>query len=291
MKNLSWKIGDVEVFQIFELEAGPIIEYVVGKATPESIKKMPWLIPSFANKNGRLKAYVQSFLIKSGGENILIDTCNGNHKDRRDLPAWGHLRTGFLKRLFDCTGLSPKEINAVVCTHMHMDHVGWNTVLKKGLWTPTFPNATYLFPRAGYERLKHSLSGELGDNKRAFKDSIQPIVKAGLAKFVGTHYKIDANISLFSTPGHTPGHMSVFIKSKKRQAIIPGDLIHHPCQLAHPEWGIELETAPALTTKTRQKLLRRLENSNTLLIGSHFSGPVAGYVRRKDGERIFTTRA
>lgn len=138
MTSLKWKIGEVEIFQIIELEAGKLIQSIIKKATAENIQNIGWLSPYFADEAGGLKALVQSFLVRSNNKNILIDTCNGNDKVRTDVPEWANLQTNFLKKL-TAVGVAETNIDVVACTHLHMDHIGWNTKLKGGIWVPTFP--------------------------------------------------------------------------------------------------------------------------------------------------------
>jgi len=280
MTGLAWKIGEVEILQIIELEeAGKLIQSTIREATPENIKKIGWLYPHFADKEGNFKSLVQSFLIRSEGKNILIDTCNGNGKNRPTMPEWGNLQTDYLKRLRNL-GVNESEINVIACTHLHFDHVGWNTKLKDGLWIPTFPNAKYLFSKKEYDYWVKKPEKEVDDDKFAFDDSVAPIVKAELAKLVDNNYKIDKNLRLMPTPGHTPDHVSVWIESNGQKALISGDFLHHPCQLVHPEWTMDTDTLSDIALKIRQKMLNQLVYADILLIGSHFSNPVAGYIKK-----------
>ncbi len=263
MEIKKYQIGDVEISQISEIDAGEIIQGGLKDATPGAIKKIKWLSPDFADENGKLKATVNCFLIKSNGKNILIDTCNGNNKKRTDLPVWGNLKTDFLDNL--------PEIDIVCCTHLHFDHVGWNTKLVDGGWQPTFPNAKYLFVKEEYESWKTKPQEEIADDRAGFIDSVEPVVKAGLAKFIPKNYQIDENITLFPTPGHTPHHVSVIVKSKGQTAIISGDVLHHPCQINHPEWAAVADRYPELAIKTRKEFIKKVRNENALLLGSHFT--------------------
>lgn len=286
MENLKWKIGDVEIYQIVEIEASKIIQEVIKDMSVEAIQSIEWLHPNFADKNGNLKALVQCFLIKSGDKLILIDSCNGNHKQRTDVPEWGNLQTDFLKKLRSL-GITEGDINIVACTHLHFDHVGWNTKLENDIWVPTFPNAKYIFVKDEYEYWSQKPEKEIHDDKQAFEDSVLPIVKAGQAELVDEHYEIDRYIKFIPTPGHTPHHVSVLIESQKQRAIISGDFLHHPCQIANPQWGSYADTLPEKATITRQKMLDDIADTDTLLIGSHFAFPVAGYViRTEDGYKI-----
>lgn len=284
MENLKWTIGEVEVFQIVELEAGELIQSIIKNASPENIKKIAWLCPLFADKSGKLKALVQAFLIKSDGNNILIDTCNGNDKTRTDVPQWGHLQTNFPKQLEEL-GATADRVDIVACTHLHMDHVGWNTRLEGGTWVPTFPNASYLFAQQEYDYWVQKPAKEIADDKAAFDDSVSPIVQSRLAKLVKTDHKIDRHVSLIPTPGHTPAHVSILIESQNERAIISGDFLHHPCQIAEPSWSTDSDTIPEDAMKTRVRLLEEIADTATVLIGSHFANPVAGRVARA-GDRL-----
>lgn len=284
---MNWTIGEIEIFQIVELkEAGKLIQSTIRKATPANIRKTNWLFPHFADEEGNLKAYVQSFLIKSGGKNILIDTCCGNGKNRPGAPDWSNLKTSYLDRLHE-TNVGEEDIDIVLCTHIHFDHVGWNIKLEGGKWIPTFPNAKYLFAKEEYKYWEQKPEKEMEDDKLSFDDSVSPIIKDGLAHFVESNHKIDQNISLVSTPGHTPGHVSVLIESQDKKAIISGDFLHHPCQIANPQWTMDADTLPEVAFKTRKKMLNEIADSQTLLIGSHFANPVAGWVINVKDSFIF----
>lgn len=286
MQTSKWTIGEVEIYQIIELEIGPIIQSLLKEATPEKIKTLDWLIPNFADQDGNLKALVQSFLIRSNGKNILIDTCIGNGKVRTDLPEWGNLQTNFLNKL-EATGIKVSEIDTVACTHMHFDHVGWNTRFINDKWMPTFANAKYLFAKEEYNYWINKPTRELSDDHAGFSDSVIPIMEADLAQLVDNNYRIDSNVSLIPTPGHTPGHVSILIESKGKSALISGDFLYHPCQIAFPDWSTEADTDQALTVETRYKILSQLAENNTLLIGSHFSEPVIGQVKKEDQKFVF----
>ena len=284
--NLKWIIGEVEIVQVVEMEDNELFSTFIPEAKPEKVLGIEWLRPHFMDESGKLKALVQSFIIKSNGKNILIDTCNGNGKERPNMPTWGNLQTGFLKKIKD-VGINSESIDIVVCTHLHFDHVGWNTKLENRKWVPTFPNATYLLSKEEYEYWIKKPEKEMVDDFNGIDDSVTPIVKAGLAKFVADDYRIDENVRFIPTPGHTPHHISVVIESQGVKAIISGDVMHHPCQIAHQEWTTLADTYPDQTIETRKKFLNEIKNTDTLLIGSHFSNPVAGKVVQVGNEYIF----
>ncbi len=286
MKNLKWAVGKVEIYQIMEMEDSELFSTFIPEAKPEKIQKIDWLKPYFADENGKLKALVQSFVIKSNGKNILIDTCNGNGKLRPNMPTWSNLNIDYLKR-FTKNNIPVEKINYVACTHLHFDHVGWNTKLEKGKFVPTFPNAKYLFSKEEYKYWIKKPEKEMIDDFNGIDDSVIPIVEAGLAKFIPDNYRIDENVSFIPTPGHTPHHISVVISSEGEKAIISGDVMHHPCQIAHPEWTTLADTYPDQTIATRKKFLNEVKNTATLIIGSHFANPVAGRIISSNGGYIF----
>jgi glyoxylase-like metal-dependent hydrolase (beta-lactamase superfamily II) len=285
MKGLQWTIGEVEIFQIVEMEGGSLIQSIIPKATTKRIIEIPWLIPHFADKKGNLKALVQSFLIRSNGKNILIDTCNGNGKNRPETSEWSNLKTNFLRKLSEF-GISETEIDVVACTHLHFDHIGWNTKLEEGKWAPTFPDAKYLFTKEEYDYWASKPDKEIVDDNNAFSDSVTPIMEAGLAKLVESDYRLDDHIRFISTPGHTPAHVSVVIESGNKQAIVSGDVFHHPCQIAHPEW-MSFDTDPKKALSTRKKFLDDVVDMDTMVLGSHFANPVAGRVKREGKKFVF----
>lgn len=282
-------MGEVEIIQLVEMEENELFAEFIPEAKPEAIKKIKWLRPDFATNEGKLKALVQSFLIKSGGRNILIDTCNGNGKERPNVPAWGNLQTDYLKRLGE-TGVALDEINYVACTHLHFDHVGWNTMFGDERWVPTFPQAKYLFSKAEYDYWIKKPEKEMIDDFNGIDDSVTPIVEAGLAQFIPDKFRVDENVRFVPTPGHTPHHISVVIESKGHKAIITGDVMHHPCQIAHPEWTTLADTYPDQTIKTRQDFLKEHADTATLIIGSHFANPVAGKMVTLGDQLVFEVR-
>jgi len=180
--------------------------------------------------------------VKTPGLNIVVDTCVGNDKPRRLVPFLDELQTAFLAKL-EAAGCRREQVDVVLCTHLHVDHVGWNTMLLDGAWVPTFPNARYLIGRAEYEHWR-SVVDEIDRSgatdpmqdfeRQTFADSVQPIVDAGLVELVEADHRICPEVSLRSTPGHTPGHVSVDIESAGRRGLITGDFVHHPCQITHP---------------------------------------------------------
>ena len=275
---LKWKIGNVTVTRVVEMEMpvpydGPV--KFLKEAEPSALKTMPWLYPHFVTEDGALKLSFHALLVEAPGIKLVVDTCIGNDKPRRELNMQP-LQTDFLKQ---CTaaGFGRNEVTAVVCTHLHVDHVGWNTMLENGRWVPTFPKARYLIGKKEYA---HWLSVDEPTNKEILADSVTPIFEAGLAETVEMTHRISPEIRLMPTTGHTPGHVSVVIESQGKTAVITGDMMHHPCQIGHPEWSPDFDTDKLASAATRRAMLKDWAEQPILVIGTHFAAPTAGWIKR-----------
>ncbi|HZK92540.1 MAG TPA: MBL fold metallo-hydrolase [Stellaceae bacterium] len=287
---MKWRIGDVTVTKIVEMEVTGGSRFILPQATYEEILPISWLRPHFADERGRLKMSIHALVIEApdgtkNGRRIVVDTCLGNDKEGRRIPTWNNLQLPFLGDLA-AAGFARETIDTVLCTHLHVDHVGWNTMLTGGphgtkTWVPTFPQARYLMGRVefGHWRAQH----ERGDMAAVFADSVQPVADAGLVDLVETDHRICDEVSLVPTIGHTPGHVSVVIKSKGEEALITGDFMHHPCQIAHPEWSSAADSDPQIAQQTRERMLEELSSRPVLVIGTHFAGATAGRIV-KDGD-------
>jgi len=269
-----WQIGDVRITRVQELEA-PDIRFVIPDATVENLATIPWLGP-FRSPNGHALASVHTLILEVGERRIVVDTCIGNDKPR-PIPPWNMLKLPFLEDL-EKAGFAPSSIDTVICTHLHIDHVGWNTRLVDGRWVPTFPNARYLFGRVEYEHW--SRQTERADMLPVFADSVKPLLERGLADLVEWDHQLCPEIRLMPSAGHTPGHASVLISSKGKRAMITGDFAHHPCQMAHPEWSSTADYDPVASEATRRRVFGDLAGEPVLVIGTHFAGPTAGHVVR-----------
>ncbi len=276
----KWRIGDVTVTKTVELEATGGSRFLLPQATPEAISQIGWLRPHFADENGRLRMSIHSFLVETPDRRIVVDTCLGNDKQNRNIPTWNNLQTRFLSDIAEA-GYPRESIDTVLCTHLHVDHVGWNTMKVGDAWRPTFPNARYLFGREEYAHW--STTTARPDMKFVLDDSVTPIVDAGLADLVETNHILCPEISLIPTLGHTPGHVSVRISSRGEEALITGDFMHHPCQIAHPEWSTNADSDRAQGIRTRLTMFEQLAGTPTLVIGTHFAGATAGHIVR-DGD-------
>jgi len=274
---MQWTIGQVKITRIVELETVGSTRFILPPASNDAIRKLPWLIPHFATEEGRLKMSIHSLVVETPDHRIVVDTGLGNDKEGRGVPTWNN-RKGPCLETMAAAGFRPESIDTVLCTHLHVDHVGWNTRLVEGKWVPTFPNARYLFGRTEYEHWRdHS---ETEDKIAVFKDSVQPIVDAGRAELIASDARLTEEISLIPTPGHSPGHMSVLIRSDGEEALLTGDVAHHPCQMTHLDWSSTADSDPAQSAETRRALFSRFADTPTLVIGGHFS---AGHIKR-DGD-------
>ena len=273
----QWKIGDVTITKVVEMEATGGSRFLLPQATPELIREIAWLRPHFADDNGRLRMSIHTFLVETPTHRIVVDTCLGNGKENRRIPHRNNMQTKFLEDIA-AKGFARESVDTVLCTHLHVDHVGWNTMKVDGAWVPTFPRARYLFGRVEHEHWTGAASRE--DMPFVIGDSVTPIVEAGLATLVEYDHTIGAEISLLPTAGHTPGHVSVMIESRGERAMITGDFMHHPCQIAHPEWDTTADTDREQGIRTRRIMFERLADTPVLVLGTHFAGATAGRIVR-----------
>jgi len=269
----TWHIGDIKVTRVLEVE-NPSDLPMLPEATPEAIKAMPWLQPHFADADGKCATSIHALVIEADGKVIVVDTCLGNDKIRA-FPHWNELHTNFMEKMEEA-GYPPEKVDAVLCTHLHTDHVGWNTKLVDGEWVPTFPDARYLF---GREEWAHTEKQRVVPLYEEFiVDSIVPIIDAGLADFVEMDQQICEGVRLQPTPGHTPGHVSVVLESNGEKAIITGDIMHHPCQVQHPRWECKFDWKREAAEETREAMIKQFCDEKVLVFGTHFTTPSAGYV-------------
>ncbi|MBR1138170.1 MULTISPECIES: MBL fold metallo-hydrolase [Bradyrhizobium] len=271
---MPWTVGRVRISKFVELETVGGTRFILPQATPEAIRALSWLTPDFATGEGKLKMVIQTLVLETPTRRIVVDTGLGNDKQGRSVPMWNNRTTPFLQTL-SAAGFPPESIDMVICTHLHVDHVGWNTRLVDGQWVPTFAKARYVFGRTEYQHWRdHS---EAADETATFADSVQPIVAAGRADLVASDAAICDEITLIPTPGHSPGHVSLHIRSDGAEALLTGDVAHHPCQMAHLDWSSTVDSDPAQGIATRQALFSRFADTATLVIGGHFD---AGYIKR-----------
>jgi len=273
-----WQIGNVKITRVVELEVAGGTKFILPDATPAACRDIEWLKPHFMTDEGKLIMSVHALVLDTGKRRVIVDTCIGNDKER-SYPKWNRMQGRFL-RDFEEAGFSVGAVDTVLCTHMHVDHVGWNTRLIDGRWAPTFPNARYLFSEKEWAHW----SREEQIYGPVVTDSVQPIFDHGLATLVDESHRVCDEISLEPTPGHTPGHVSVHVSSRGEEAVITGDMIHHPCQIVHPDWSTLADVDQAASAATRAQFLARYADRPVLIIGTHFATPTAGRIVR-DGDR------
>lgn len=236
--------------------------------------------------SGRLYAFLQSWVLDTGTQRILFDTGAGNDKDRPGLPIFSQLHTDFLGNLARA-GYQPEDIDMVVCSHIHVDHVGWNTRLVEGCWEPTFRNARYILPLAdrAYWDPEQTAAGPEGIgaavNGGMYEDSVAPIVAAGRAEWAEDGFEVAPGLTLHACPGHTPGSMMLEVAGKEDIALFVGDVVHHPAQIYRPEWNSIFCEAPEEARQTRRQVLDMAAAKEALLIPAHFGGTHTARILRE----------
>jgi glyoxylase-like metal-dependent hydrolase (beta-lactamase superfamily II) len=274
-----WTIGKVEVVRIVEIFELPDINGILFQScSRENVLQHPWLVPNYAASDGSLKMNFQAFAVRAGDRHIMVDTCIGNDKHRL-APIFNRLQSTFLEDL-TFAGFPVELIDTVLCTHLHLDHVGWNTRWDGSRWVPTFSKARYLFNRADWSFI-HSLLGKQEAETDHVPDSLQPVYDANLVDFVPTDHRVCPEIHLEPTPGHTPGHVSVRIDSEGHRAVITGDIMHHPVQCAVPDLKTNFCNDDVQAIRTRRAFLERYQDRSAYVIGSHFCDPTGGWIVRE----------
>lgn len=272
----QWQIGKIKITRVMEMEIAGGTRFILPDATREACQPITWLKPHFMDADGNLVMSIHALVVDTGHQRIIVDTCIGNDK-KRPIPAWSNLQTSFLKDL-ECAGYPRASIDTVLCTHLHVDHVGWNTMLVDDRWVPTFPNARYLLAEKEWQYW-----GSMDDdplNADLLNDSVRPVFAAGLVDLVDWDQEVCEGVRLQPTPGHTPGHVSIHIESEGQRALITGDWIHHPCQMTRTDWCSSADYNREQARATRETLLENYADQSVLIIGTHFATPTAGHVKR-----------
>ena len=272
---MSWKVGNVKITKIVELEAVGGSRFLLPQATYDEVRKLPWLAPQFATEDGKLILPIHSLILETPKQRIVVDTCIGNDKQGRNIPTWNNLQKPFLEDMTKA-GYPPESIDMVLCTHLHVDHVGWNTKLVGGKWVPTFPKARYVFGKIEYDYWK--ANAPTPTHAAVFEDSVKPVADLGLVDLIPSDHKLTDEITMIPTPGHSPGHMSIHIKSAGEEGLLTGDVAHHPVQMFHLGWSSLADSDGGQAAKTRQQLFSRFADMPVLTIGGHFG---AGYIKRE----------
>jgi glyoxylase-like metal-dependent hydrolase (beta-lactamase superfamily II) len=275
---MKWTIGEVTITKVTEMEQPMPLAGLLPNATVEALEPhKEWLAPHFIDDEGRTSLSIHALIIESDGLRILVDTCVGD-RDVPGIPGF-HGDPTFPDRLA-AAGHPVESIDIVVCTHMHFDHVGWNTRPEGGRQVPTFPNARYLFCRT-----EHDHWSEVAEDGYAstIADTVAPIMEAGLADLVDPDHVVTSSVRFIPTHGHSPGHMSVLIESNGERALITGDATHHPVQWAEPAWGMAADWDGEMGNRTREVMRHEYGDGATLVIGTHYAAPSAGHIVSVDG--------
>ncbi len=288
------QLGDFRIDRVVEGE-GPYfaLDFLVpGMPAGLADAHADWLRPHFIDPaDGRVIMAFQSFVLRTPHHTILVDACTGNDKERHDRPQWHRQKHPYLDRL-KAAGVTPDDVDFVFCTHLHADHVGWNTVLDNGRWVPTFPNARYLFQRDEYAANEAAhrravASGAPPIWHGSFEDSVLPIVAAGRAVMVDSDHAIEDGVRLEAAYGHTPGNCLMHAASGGRRALFIGDIMHTPAQFAAPQFSSRFCADPALSAKVRVGLCETYAESDTTILAAHFPTPGVGrIVRHRDAFRL-----
>jgi glyoxylase-like metal-dependent hydrolase (beta-lactamase superfamily II) len=278
--SLKFTVGDFTIHRIIEQETTFLqANDALPTLTPELLaENRAWLQQIGAlDTNDTLILCFQSYIIKTPHHTILIDSCIGNDKPRPLRPKWNMKTDDAYMRALAAGGFSVNDIDFVMCTHLHVDHVGWNTRLENGRWVPTFPKARYVFGKGEFDYWNK-------ENAKApvapFVDSVLPVVEAKKAEIVTNDFSIGDHIRILPTPGHTPGHVAFTLGRAKDEAVFAGDLIHTPLQLRYPELSPKFDIDPVQAANTRRSFLERYCDTDTLCCTAHFPSPSSGKIRR-----------
>ncbi len=279
MLSNSFKVGDVTIHRIVEMECGftPALEFL-PTLTPELLEQnRSWMVPSALDAQDNLVLCFQSYIVQTPRHTILVDSCIGNHKDRSARPLWHMKQDNVWMNGLAALGLTVHDIDIVMCTHLHVDHVGWNTRLENGRWVPTFPKARYLFS-------KTELDFWLAENDKTalppIVDSVIPIVEAKRCDLITSDHAVDDVVSVFPSPGHTIDHYGVLLGRGGKDAVITGDLIHSPLQALYPDLSMRVDYDPKQGIASRRKFLETYCDTSTLCCFAHFPTPSRGYLKR-----------
>jgi glyoxylase-like metal-dependent hydrolase (beta-lactamase superfamily II) len=279
--SLTLKAGDLTIHRIIEQEttflpAQELFPDLTGEVLAENRAALK--AAKALDDSDTLILCFQSYIVKTPHHTILVDSCIGNDKPRPTRPKWSMKTDDTYMRGLKAAGISVEDIDYVMCTHLHVDHVGWNTRLENGKWVPTFPKARYVFAKGEYEYWA-------GQHEKAevppFGDSVLPVVAANKAEIVGHDFAIGDHVKILPTPGHTPGHVAFTFGRTREDAVFCGDLMHSPLQLRYPELSPKFDVDPAQAAKTRRSFLERYCETDTLCCTAHFPSPSAGKIRRK----------
>src|SRR6478609_11825272 len=279
------KVGSMRIDLVSEIAALAFDKaWLFANITDEVIAaNRSWLDHRYIEpETGRFILSHHSYLVRTPRWTAVVDTCCGNHKHRPRVPAWNNLDRPYLENM-QALGVAPEQVDFVMCTHLHVDHVGWNTRLLNGRWVPTFPNARYLFARREWEHWREAELRAAYTTDPYYEDSLLPVMDSGQAELVAMDYAFDDSVWIEPWPGHTPGHVCVIARSPQASVILSGDIMHTALQCAEPQLNscfcVDAETARA----TRRRFLETFTDSPVMVIPAHLPTPSAGWIRSHDG--------
>ena len=278
------KIGDYSVGRITEIQFAPFAatEFFPA-ATPEMVQAASRALPGRFSDDGKIVMSFHAFVLRTGRHTIMVDTCCGADKPRPGREQFNVGKQDFIAGLA-AVGVKPEEVTHVMCTHLHWDHVGWNTRLVDGRWVPTFPNAKYVMAKREYDYWDGVYAKEKGkqDNMHAlgFEDSVLPVMRAEKAILVADDYELDKGISLEPCHGHSPGHVVINVASGGKKGVFIGDVIHHPIQLLHPDLSTRADFDQDAARASRTALIEKHAGTGTLVLPQHFATPTCGTIER-----------
>ncbi len=277
----SFRLGDVEIAYVEELTLPTSVRWMLESVDRDAVAACAtWMQPHYQNADGYLLQSIHTLVLRTPDRLMLVDTGVGNGKDRAGgIPAFNQLDTDFLDRLA-AAGVYPGEVDTVLCTHMHTDHVGWDTHLEDGRWVPTFPNARHLFVEREWMHW-HEVARGAEVTARLLADSITPVFEAGLVDLVPADHRVSEHVRLVPSHGHSPGHVTVEVSSRGRTAALIGDVMHSPLQAAFPDTRPALDREQEAPAAARRAVLDRYADSGTLVLGAHWPWPPAR-IRRQD---------
>jgi glyoxylase-like metal-dependent hydrolase (beta-lactamase superfamily II) len=278
--SLKFTAGDLTIHRIIEQETTFLSALeMLPTLTPEVLaENRAWMQAANAlDAKDVLVLCFQSYIVQTPHHTILIDSCIGNDKPRPNRPKWNMKADDTYMRALSVAGLSVGDIDYVMCTHLHVDHVGWNTRPENGRWVPTFPNARYVFGKTEFD---YWTGVHAKTPVPPIEDSVMPIVEAKRHEVVGNDYQIGDHVRILPTPGHTPGHSAFVLGRGRDDAVFSGDLIHSPIQARYPEMSMKFDVDQAEAAKTRRSFLERFCDTDTLCCTAHFPSPSVGKIRR-----------
>lgn len=281
------KIGAVDICQVEELT----YHWPLSQITSDEglISKAPsWMFPMFIDAERHFDMVWQSWILVVDGRVIVVDPCTGNGRNFPDFPPAHMLETPYIER-FSATGIHPRDVDYVFCTHMHMDHCGWNTELRGGRYVPTFPNARYIMVKREFDRWDNRRPDykHVPQNVGVFENSILPVVEAGLAEIVPDRFQISPSLEVEPSYGHTIGHSLLRVATGSHDAYFAGDVFHHPIEFIYPDIDDHSSEDFSQTLQTRRRLLETCMDKKAVIIPAHFPCKFGGSLRRENGEVIF----